>query len=180
VAVLVPSVEVDRLIDLLNDAYNNMMWALEQRDLAQKRLYAIKLNINRTGDWLRQRYPKLARQIQLASDKYQHAAKTYNMSRIEFFRQKQQFDKDIVNLAGVPPKYQYNILVEIDSKGNIHISFGGNGKPHGTNHGHYVIGQTYIMPYRREWGEPHGPQNYRPKPRDYNTNTPDLNYAAQM
>lgn len=75
-------------------------------------------------------------------------------------KKRREDKKSIAAKAGVPFQYRDNVWISKESDGNINIYFGGEGKPDGPGHGHYVMDQNGNVTYRREPFDPHGAQNF--------------------
>lgn len=75
-------------------------------------------------------------------------------------KKRREDKKSIAAKAGVPFQYRDNVWISKESDGNINIYFGGEGKPDGPGHGHYVMDQHGTVTYRREPFDPHGAQNF--------------------
>ena len=71
---------------------------------------------------------------------------------------------DIARAAGVPDQYVDHTKISVNDQGETSILFGGVGRPDGNNHAHYALDPNGFLYYKRDIGEPHGPQNYiRPR-----------------
>jgi hypothetical protein len=66
----------------------------------------------------------------------------------------------IAQQAGVPPEYQDDVWISIQSD-MVNIYFGGVGAPNGPGHGHYVMdGSTGEVTYARDPFDDHGAHNF--------------------
>lgn len=126
-----PGARFNRSFNLVNDAFQRSQQALRQNEHIHRCIERLNSNHGRAR----------------SREKRDHCPALISKQRI-------------VQLSGVPKRYRNNASVEVGFDGTINIIFGGQKRPRGPKHGHYVIDKHGMMIYRRERGKPHGPQNY--------------------
>ncbi len=122
---------------------------------------------------LRKEKNQLKRDIRASRHRYMKALKNLREAEIVCMKarqrhrnlQRSEFARHVMlaRKAGVAEVHFENMKVTEESD-VIHFYFGGRGRPDGLYHGHYILTDDGYLLYRRDPGEPHGPQNHHPIP----------------
>lgn len=108
----------------------------------------------------KQAYLRAHTEYQSAKEAFLSAKADFEEANTAYHTRWQPVARAIAENAGVSPQYLDDVLVSPRRQGGYNIYFGGVDRPNGPNHGHYCVDASGVLTYKREPGEPHGPQNH--------------------
>lgn len=123
------------------------------------------------------RYAEVRAEYEEVKTEYENARNAFEQAKLAFeqakdavairliqikeeSRRRQDNRRFIAEFAGVPAKYIDDTCMSVQPDGTVNIYFGGEGKPSGPGHGHYVMDASGEVTYRRDPLSPHGVHNF--------------------